>query len=145
VLHPAYGDVHPDIDGPWLFGLESAGRSVLNVDGQMVIDNSAPERGHGFYGAGSTLLEQEYVLVAGRAHEFVVELWPRAASSPVLGVRVAAERPRVTDRIRTGRSGRAERRCRRGRRRVEPFMGVRGVRPARPLAAPATSAGSSRR
>jgi beta-glucosidase len=87
----------PDVDGPWLVGLESAGRSVLRVDGQMVIDNSNPERGQGFYGAGSTLLEQARTLVAGQSYQLEVDLWPRAAASPVLGVRVAAERPRVAN------------------------------------------------
>jgi beta-glucosidase len=87
----------PDVSGLWELGLESAGCSILRLDGVDVIDNSKPERGTGFYGAGSTLVQQSHELVADRDYELEVELWPRAASSPVLGVRIAAERPQVAD------------------------------------------------
>ena len=43
----------PDVSGAWQLGLESAGRSVLRLDGEVVLDNSDPQRGTGFYGAGS--------------------------------------------------------------------------------------------
>jgi beta-glucosidase len=87
----------PDVSGPWRWGLESAGRSVLRLDGDLVVDNTNPARGKSFYGAGSTLIEQERVLEAGRPYALEVELWPRSASSPVLGVRIAADRPRLAD------------------------------------------------
>jgi beta-glucosidase len=87
----------PDVTGPWQWGLESAGRSVLRLDGDTVVDNTNPTRGQSFYGAGSALVEQEQMLEAGRTYDLEVELWPRSASSPILGVRLAADRPRVPD------------------------------------------------
>jgi beta-glucosidase len=87
----------PDMSGPWQWGLESAGRSVLRLDGETVVDNSNPSRGQNFYGAGSTLVQQERALQAGQPYELEVDLWPRSASSPVLGVRIAADRPENPD------------------------------------------------
>lgn len=87
----------PDQSGAWQFGLESAGRSVLRLDGATVIDNSNPTRGRSFYGAGSALVEQEHELEGGREYRLEVDVWPRNASSPVLGVRIAAGRPEVAD------------------------------------------------
>jgi beta-glucosidase len=87
----------PDASGAWLLGLESAGRSVLRLDGMTVIDNTNPTRGRSFYGAGSALVEQERVLEAGRAYRLEVDVWPRNEASPVLGVRIAAGRPDVAD------------------------------------------------
>ena len=49
----------PDVSGQWRLGLESAGRSVLRLDGAVVVDNSEPVRGDGFYGAGSQPVEAE--------------------------------------------------------------------------------------
>jgi beta-glucosidase len=70
---------------------------VLRVDGAVVVDNTAPERGTGFYGAGSTLASGSFEFDAGHPYEVVVDLWPRSASSPILGARIAAERPVVGD------------------------------------------------
>ena len=36
------GTFTPDVSGPWNLGLESAGRSVLRLDGAVVVDNSNP-------------------------------------------------------------------------------------------------------
>jgi beta-glucosidase len=91
------GTLRPDVSGTWTLGLESAGRATLVVDDAMVIDNSEPERGTGFYGAGSTLVTTEMDLVAGRSYEVVLEVWPRRSGWPVLGVRLAAGRPVVAD------------------------------------------------
>jgi beta-glucosidase len=87
----------PDASGSWRLGLESAGRSVLRIDGELVVDNSSPTRGTAFYGAGSQLVEAACALDVGRTYELAVDLWPRSASSPVLGVRIAADRPPVVD------------------------------------------------
>jgi beta-glucosidase len=87
----------PDVSGEWKWGLESAGRSTLRLDGDLVVDNSDPRRGQAFYGAGSALVENAHHLEAGRPYELEIDLWPRSASSPVLGVRIAAERPRPVD------------------------------------------------
>ncbi len=66
---------------------------MLRLDGDVVVDNSEPERGDGFYGAGSRPVEADCALEAGRAYELGVDLWPRSASSPILGVRIGAARP----------------------------------------------------
>jgi beta-glucosidase len=87
----------PDVRGSWQWGLESAGRSVLRLNGELVVDNRNPTRGQSFYGAGSALVEQELALEAGRPYELEIDLWPRSTSSPVLGVRIAARRPQEAD------------------------------------------------
>jgi beta-glucosidase len=87
------GRVTPDVAGAWQLGLESAGRSVLRLDGDVVVDNSDPARGQGFYGAGSAPVEVTYDLQAGRTYELAVEVWPRSASSPILGARIGASPP----------------------------------------------------
>jgi beta-glucosidase len=87
----------PDVDGVWRWGLESAGRSVLRLDGEIVVDNSNPTRGPSFYGTGSALVEQPYAVEAGRPYRLEVDIWPRKASSSVLGVRIAVGRPEVAD------------------------------------------------
>jgi beta-glucosidase len=83
----------PDVAGAWRLGLETAGRAVLRLDGEVVVDNSDPERGTGFYGAGSQPVEVTHVLEAGRAYALSVELWPRSLSNPIIGARVGAARP----------------------------------------------------
>ena len=76
------GTFTPDLSGPWRLGLESAGRSVLRLDGAIVVDNSNPRRGDGFYGAGSTLVEVEHTLENGRPYALQVDIWPRSQSTP---------------------------------------------------------------
>jgi beta-glucosidase len=93
------GEFVPDVGGPWRLGLESAGRSVWRLNGQVVVDNSEPSRGDGFYGAGSTLVEANCDLEAGQTYSLEVDVWPRSSSSPVMGVRLAAERPVVGDEL----------------------------------------------
>ncbi len=91
------GTFTPDVSGRWRLGLESAGRAVLRVDGELVVDNSEPVRGTGFYGTGSEPVEAEHDLVEGRAYHLVVELWPRSTSSPIMGARIGAAPPEVGD------------------------------------------------
>jgi beta-glucosidase len=91
------GTFTPDVSGRWRLGLESAGRAVLRLNGAVVVDNTEPMRGTGFYGAGSEPVETEHDLEEGRSYELAVEVWPRAASSPILGARVGAARPEVGD------------------------------------------------
>jgi beta-glucosidase len=91
------GTLRPDVSGTWQLGLESAGRAVLKVDGEVVIDNSKPERGTGFYGAGSTLIRADRALDEGTSYQVVIEVWPRQSGWPVLGARLAAGRPAPTD------------------------------------------------
>ncbi len=83
----------PDASGSWRLGLETAGRAVLRLDGEIVVDNSEPVRGTGFYGAGSEPVEVAHELEAGRAYALTVDLWPRSSSSPIIGTRIGAARP----------------------------------------------------
>jgi beta-glucosidase len=87
----------PDTSGAWRLGLESAGRSVLRLDGEVVLDNSDPQRGTGFYGAGSEPIEVHWNLEAGRSYELMIELWPRSRHNPIMGVIIRAERPEPND------------------------------------------------
>jgi len=91
------GTFTPDVSGPWRLGLESAGRAVMRLDGDLVVDNTEPARGQGFYGAGSEPVEASCDLRAGRTYELSVDVWPRAASSPILGARIGAARPDTGD------------------------------------------------
>ncbi len=89
----------PDVSGRWRLGLESAGCSVLRIEGALVVDNSEPERGEGFYGAGSQPVDVELELEAGRPYELAVDVWPRSASSPILGARIGAAPPDAGDEL----------------------------------------------
>jgi beta-glucosidase len=91
------GTLRPDVSGLWTLGLESAGRATLALDGDVLVDNSDPERGTGFYGAGSTVVTVERALVAGTSHEVVIDVWPRGGGWPILGARLVAARPVVDD------------------------------------------------
>ncbi len=83
----------PDTSGSWRLGLETAGRAVLRLDGEVVVDNSEPVRGTGFYGAGSEPVEVAYELEAGRAYALSVDVWPRSTSNLIMGARIGAARP----------------------------------------------------
>jgi beta-glucosidase len=87
----------PDVSGLWTLGLESAGGAVWRLDGEVVLNNSEPTRGTGFYGAGSALITTEIELEAGRAYAVEVDLWSQRQTIPVLGVRLAADRPEPAD------------------------------------------------
>ncbi|HXB38656.1 MAG TPA: glycoside hydrolase family 3 C-terminal domain-containing protein [Acidimicrobiales bacterium] len=87
----------PDVSGEWRLGLESAGRSVLRLDDEVVLDNSDPQRGTGFYGAGSEPIEVHNELEAGRAYALTIDLWPRSSSTPIMGSIVRAEHPEPED------------------------------------------------
>jgi beta-glucosidase len=87
----------PDVSGAWQLGLESAGRAVLRLDGDVVVDNAEPTRGSSFYGAGSEPVEVTLDLVSGHSYELAVEVWPRSSSSPILGARIGASPPDAGD------------------------------------------------
>ena len=87
----------PDVSGAWRLGLESAGRSVLRLDGAVVVDNTEPVRGSTFYGAGSEPVEVTFDLAAGRSYELAVDVWPRSSSSPIMGARIGAAPPDTGD------------------------------------------------
>ena len=87
----------PDVSGAWRLGLESAGRAVLRLDGEVVVDNTEPVRGTSFYGAGSEPVEVTMDLVAGRSYALTVDVWPRSTSSPIMGARIGASPPDTGD------------------------------------------------
>jgi beta-glucosidase len=87
----------PDVSGAWRLGLESAGRAVLRLDGDVVVDNSDPVRGSTFYGAGSEPVEVTFDLAAGHSYELAVDIWPRSGSSPIMGARIGASPPDTGD------------------------------------------------
>jgi beta-glucosidase len=87
----------PDVSGAWQLGLESAGRAVLRLDADVVVDNSEPTRGSSFYGAGSEPVEVTLDLVSGHTYELAVEVWPRSSTSPILGARIGASPPDAGD------------------------------------------------
>ena len=87
------GTFAPDTSGRWVVGLESAGRSVLRLDGEVVLDNSEPRRGKGFYGFGSEPVQAEIELEVGKHYAVEVDVWPLNASWTVLGARIGAARP----------------------------------------------------
>ncbi len=73
------------------------GHAVLRLRGSVVVDNAEPQRGTGFYGAGSEPVEAEVDLEEGVSYELDVELWPRSVSSPIMGTRIGAARPESGD------------------------------------------------
>ncbi len=87
----------PDVSGAWQLGLESAGRAVLRLDGDVAVDNAEPRRGSSFYGAGSEPVDVTLDLVSGHSYELAVEVWPRSSSSPILGARIGAAPPDTGD------------------------------------------------
>ena len=87
----------PDVSGAWRLGLESAGRAVLRLDGDVVVDNTDPVRGSSFYGAGSEPVEVTFDLAAGHSYDLTVEIWPRSSSSPIMGARIGASPPDTGD------------------------------------------------
>ena len=91
------GRFMPDVAGAWRLGLESAGRSVLRLDGDIVVDNTDPTRGTGFYGAGSELVDVVVDLAAGHTYDLAVDVWPRSSSSPIMGARIGAAPPDTGD------------------------------------------------
>jgi beta-glucosidase len=88
----------PDVSGVWRLGLESAGRSVWRINGDVAVDNSEPKRGKGFFGAGSAMVEVDYEFEAWTIYTFEFQVRPAgSAGLPIMGMRLAAEPPRPTD------------------------------------------------
>ena len=92
------GGFVPDESGPWTLSLTSVGPSVMRVDGQVAVDNSAPERGDSFFGLGSTEVRAVMTLEAGR--EYVIEVDAgKQRRSLIGGLIVGASPPAHTDAI----------------------------------------------
>ena len=86
-------------------------------------------------GRGASRSRSSYDLEAGRSYELAVEVWPRSASSPIMGARIGAATPDPGDEFERAVDAAGGGRRRRGRRRLQRAVGVRGPRPAGPVAA----------
>ncbi|MEN3272201.1 MAG: beta-glucosidase, partial [Actinomycetota bacterium] len=102
---PAVGDrykvrvsatVRPEVDGVWTFSLVSTGPSRLLVNGNVVVDNSNPERGTAFYGAASTEVTGTIDLASGRSYDVVVEQH-KNTNIGVAGLLIGAKPPLADD------------------------------------------------
>jgi beta-glucosidase len=90
----ATADFTPDRSGPWTFGLSSAGRSQVLLDGKVLVDNMEPTRGGTFFGRGSTEVTGTADLVAGTAYQLEAHLLVRAARGvSASGLALTAEPP----------------------------------------------------
>ncbi len=92
----------PEVDGPHVFTLTESGRATLRVDGEVVIDATAPdiERGDAFFGFGSIELSGEVELVAGQPVTVEIDFTNEGAillSGVVVGARPLVERDLVGD------------------------------------------------
>jgi beta-glucosidase len=81
-------EIHPGQGGPWRFSLESAGKSRLFIDDQLVVDNWEPTPGTTFMGFGSTTVEEEIELVADQSYRLRFEL--SSGGLPGGGLRIGA-------------------------------------------------------
>lgn len=89
--------ITPDVSGEWVFALTSTGPSRLHIDGELVVDNSQPERGGtAFYGAASTEVTGTVALEAGRSYELVVDQH-KDTNVGVAGLLVGARAPLPSD------------------------------------------------
>ena len=88
-----------------------AGRCCAST-ARVVVDNSEPVRGAASTGRAASRSTSTVDLEAGRSYELAVEVWPRSASSPIMGARIGRRAAGRGRRVRAGR-----RRRRRGRRR----------------------------
>jgi beta-glucosidase len=88
--------ITPEERGAWTFALTSTGPSRLFVDGELVVDNSNPQRGTSFYGTASTEITGAIELEAGRSYALVVEQH-KNTSIGVAGLLVGARPPLADD------------------------------------------------
>ena len=94
----ASADFVPDRSGLWRFGLTSAGRSRVRVDGELLVDNMEPTRGTTFFGRGSTEVTGAVELTAGRSYRLEAELYATARKGvSVSGLALTAEPPTDDD------------------------------------------------
>jgi beta-glucosidase len=90
----ASADFTPDRSGPWTFGLTSAGRSQVLLDGKVLVDNLEPTKGGTFFGRGSTEVTGTADLVAGTTYRLEGHLFATARRGvSVSGLALTAEPP----------------------------------------------------
>ena len=92
----------PEIDGPHVFTLTESGRASLSVNGETLIDATAPdiERGDAFFGFGSIELSGEVDLVAGTPTTVEIDFTNEGAmllAGVIVGARPLVERDLVGD------------------------------------------------
>jgi len=74
------------------WSLQSAGRSRLLIDGELVVDNWEPKPGGDqFFGAGSIEAKADLALVEGQAYDLVVEAV--APEGPIAGIHIGCQPP----------------------------------------------------
>lgn len=94
----ATADFVPDRTGPWHFGLTSAGRSRVRLDGELLVDNMEPTRGDTFFGRGSTVVTGTVELTAGTTYRIEAELYAGAHMGvSISGLALTAEPPADDD------------------------------------------------
>ncbi|HEY8547372.1 MAG TPA: glycoside hydrolase family 3 C-terminal domain-containing protein [Acidimicrobiales bacterium] len=90
----ATAELTPDRSGTWTFGLTSAGRSRVLLDGELLVDNMAPTRGGTFFGRGSTEVTGTAELKAGTTYHLEAHLFAKAFKGvSVSGLALTAEPP----------------------------------------------------
>ena len=90
----ASADFTPDRSGPWTFGLTSAGRSQVLLDGKVLVDNLEPTKGGTFFGRGSAEVTGTADLVAGTTYRLEGRLFAKARPGvSVSGLALTAEPP----------------------------------------------------
>lgn len=87
------GQFLPLHSGEQLLGLLSAGKSILKIDGKIVIDNWKEwAQGDSFYGFGSSERRATYTFDSGRSYLIEIEFL-RASSDMVAGVQFGLDTP----------------------------------------------------
>ena len=93
------GSFTADTTGDYTFGLQSAGRSRLYVDDELLIDNAShQEPGDGFFGHGSSEQRAEIALQAGETYALRVE-FERDPALPDAGIQFGALPPWPEDSV----------------------------------------------
>jgi beta-glucosidase len=94
----ASADFTPDRSGAWTLGVTSAGRSLVRLDGSVVVDNMTPERGASFFGRGSTEVAGVVSLSAGVTYRLEAELHAELRHGvSISGLALTAEPPPDTE------------------------------------------------
>jgi len=91
------GTYHPPETGIYTFGLSSAGRSRLRLDGEIVLDHwETSERGEAFFGAGTPEARAQVALRAGEPRALAIELC-KDGPGPLGGVEAGCLLPEPSD------------------------------------------------
>ena len=83
----------PDIDGEWLFSIESVAPTRIILDGAVLLDNADVPSGGSFFGMGKPETVVSVQLVAGQTYSFVVELRHTPTNVGLSGLNIGAMAP----------------------------------------------------